>query len=68
MNTCCYHIMRDGDVAQSECGAPATHRAAKNPRLFLCEMHAHDVGKRFKIRELPPQIPISQVETTPTQQ
>jgi hypothetical protein len=46
---CIYKIQRDGAVAQSECGALATHRAARNALVTLCEMHAHEVGRRFHV-------------------
>ena len=50
--SCCFLVMRTGADRQTECGDVATHVAAKNPRLFLCKMHAPDVGKRFRLREL----------------
>jgi hypothetical protein len=44
---CVYKIRRDGEEGQGECGAPATHRAARNTLITLCEMHAREVGRHF---------------------
>lgn len=49
MNTCIYLTRRDGDHKQTECGAPATHRAARAKQLFYCEPHAREVGRIVRV-------------------
>jgi hypothetical protein len=46
--TCIYKIRRDFGP-QEECGAPATHRAAKRLTVTLCEMHAQVVGRTYLV-------------------
>ena len=46
---CVYKLRRDGMDHQQDCAAPATHYAARNKDITLCEMHARSVGHNFRV-------------------
>lgn len=51
MNPCEYTTYDDAK-RRGECGAPATHRGAKPPKLFYCDLHAELVRRNFELVNL----------------